>query len=140
MNKQIKIGAILQYSQMFFSVLISLVCTPLLLTKLGTNGYGLYNLSSSIISYLSLFSLGLGSSYIKFYSLYKKDKPEKIKNLNGLYVIVFSIIGIISLCAGIVLSLNSSIFLNTSYSGDEIESFRIMMFILTVNISVSFPF
>ena len=68
-----KLGVILQYSQMGLNILISFIYTPVMLRILGQSEYGIYNLSNSIISYLSLLSLGFGASYIRFYSRYKKD-------------------------------------------------------------------
>ena len=97
MNKQLKFGIILQYTQMILSALISLIYTPIMLKILGTSEYGLYNLSSSIISYLSLLSLGFGASYLKFYSSAKQKNKDEIANLNALYLITFSIIAIIAL-------------------------------------------
>ena len=91
-----------------------------MLKILGQSEYGIYNLASSIISYLSLLSLGFGSSYIRFYSRYKVNNDEEgIKKLNGLYLTVFFIIGAISLVAGLLLSSNVSIFFNDTYSSGD---------------------
>ena len=56
-SKQIKLGIVLQYMQMGLSILISLIYTPIMLNILGQTEYGIYNLASSIISYLSLLFL-----------------------------------------------------------------------------------
>ena len=140
MNKQIKFGIILQYAQMFLSILISLIYTPVMLKILGQSEYGIYNLASSIISYLSLLSLGFGSSYMRFYSRYKaKDDIEGIKKLNGLYLIVFSLIGLVTLVSGLFLSNNVSVFFNRTYSYNDLHIAKILMIFLSINLAVSFP-
>lgn len=140
MTKQQKYGIILQYAQMALSILINLIYTPIMLKILGQNQYGIYNLASSIISYLSLLSLGFAASYIRFYSRYKSEKSEEsIKKLNGLYLIVFLIIGAIALAAGLALAFNSQIFFNSTYSQVDIKTAKILMIFLAVNLAMSFP-
>ena len=140
MNKQRSFGIILQYAQMALSIIISLVYTPIMLRILGKTEYGIYNLASSIISYLSLLSLGFGASYLRFYSRYKKDDDyESIKRMNGLYLAVFSLMGVISLIAGLVLAQNAEIFYNNTYTSDEIAVSKVLMTFLAVNLAISFP-
>ena len=139
-RNQRKAGVILQYLQMAFSILINLIYTPIMLRILGKTEYGIYSLSSSIIAYLSLISLGFGSSYIRFYSIYKKDDDqEAIKKMNGLYLIVFFVMGVVALLAGIALAANANLFYNDTYSEKDIEIARILMYFLAVNMAISFP-
>lgn len=140
MNKQIKWGVILQYLQMALSIIINLCYTPVMLNLLGQNEYGIYNLVSSIISYLSLLSLGFGAGYIRFYSKYKANNDEEaIKKLNGLYLVVFFVLGAISLIAGLFISFNCGIFFNSSYSTADLEIARTLMIFLSINLALSFP-
>ncbi len=139
-NKQRKLGIVLQYMQMGISILVSLLYTPVMLRMLGQNEYGIYSVSSSIISYLSLLSLGLGSSYIRFYSMYKnQDNGEKVKSLNGMYFSVFVVIGLIALGAGLAMSFNAGAFYNDSYTVDEIGIAKVLMIFLSINLAISFP-
>lgn len=137
---QKKIGVILQYSQMALSILISFIYTPTMLRILGQAEYGLYSLSSSIISYLSLLSLGFGTSYIRFYSRYKKDDDDiHIKKLNGLFLIVFLTMGTIAMTAGLSLSGNVGVFFNETYSDEDLHIARVLMIFMTFNLALSFP-
>lgn len=139
-SKQRQLGIVLTYLQMFLSIIVNIVCTPIILNKLGQNEYGIYNLTSSIISYLSLLTLGFGASYIKFYSKYKANNDEEgEQKLNGLYLIVFSIMGLIALVLGLVLSFNSSIMFNSTYSANDLRIAKILMLLLTLNMAISFP-
>ena len=139
-GKQRSIGVVLQYTQMVLSFAIQLVYTPIMLRILGTNEYGIYSLAASTISYLSLLSLGIGASYIRWYSIFKKENDrEEIKKLNGLYLLVFSIIGIIALGLGSWLTINIHWFYNDTYTVNEIQLARKLMVFLTINLAVSFP-
>ena len=88
-SKQLKIGTILSYSQMFLSIVIGLVYTPAMIRLLGQSEYGLYNTVSSIMSMLSILSLGFNSSYIRYYAKYQKTGDnESIYKLNGLFFLI----------------------------------------------------
>lgn len=135
-----KLGVILQYVQMGLNILISLIYTPIMLNILGQAEYGIYSLANSIISYLSLLSLGFGASYIRFYSRYKKDNDELgIKRLNGLFLIVFLAMGVVALFGGLVLSKNVSIFFNDTYTDEDRRIAHILMIFMAVNLAMSFP-
>ena len=140
MNKQIGWGIILQYAQMVLNILIHLVYTPIMIRLLGQSEYGLYNFVSSIISYLSLLSLGFGAGYIRFYSRYKaKDDRESIKKLNALYLVVFATMGVVSFVAGLVISFNCGIFFNSTYTAGDLRIAKVLMIFLTINLTASFP-
>lgn len=111
-----------------------------MLRILGKNEYGIYSLAASVIAYLNLLSLGFGASYIRFYSKFKKDNDEaSIKRMNGLYLGVFSLMGLISLIIGLILAQNTQIFLNDTYSSEEVSLSKILMAFLAVNVAISFP-
>lgn len=135
-----KLGVILQYSQMALSIMISFIYTPVMLRILGQAQYGIYNLSNSIISYLSLLSLGFGASYIRFYSRYKKENDTKgISKLNGLFMIVFVTMGVIALSSGLCLSRNVSLFFNETYSSEDLRTAKVLMIFMSFNLALSFP-
>lgn len=139
-NKQIRFGIILQYLQMGLSIIINLVYTPIMIRILGDSEYGIYQLVSSIISYLNLLSLGFGASYIRFYSRYKAVNDEEgVKKLNGLFLIVFTIMGIVAVIAGLFISFNVEIFFNDTYTSSDLDIARVLMIFLTINLSISFP-
>ena len=142
MNRDLnrRFGVLLQYIQMSLAVLISFIYTPIMLNKLGTSEYGIYNIASSIISYLSLLSLGFGGSYLRFFSRYKEtNNEETIAKLNGTYMEVFFLVGVVSLVCGFILSSNVSFFFNETYSVTDLEKARVIMVLLSINIAISFP-
>lgn len=107
---------------------------------LGKSEYGLYNTVASTISMLSVLSLGFNSGYIKYYAVYKKEgKQNSIDKLNGLFVIIFSIIGFVALLCGLFFTINLQLVFDKGLTATEYEKARILMMLLTVNLAVSFP-
>ena len=137
---QLKIGSLLSYVQMFLGVIISLLYTPVMLRLLGKSEYGLYNTVSSTISMLSLLSLGFNSGYIRYYTRYKQnDDTESIWKLNGLFLIVFIIIGVIGLLCGIFLSFHLDLVFSDGLTAAEYRLANVLMILLSINLAISFP-
>jgi len=138
---QVKAGAILSYLQMAISIVIGIVYTPIMIRLLGQSEYGLYNLVSSTISMLSMLSLGFGAGYIRYYAKYKKNNDqESIYKLNGLFLVIFSVIGLVSLLCGLFLILNIRMVFRTGLTDAEYETAKILMILMVANLSLSFPF
>lgn len=139
-TSQLKWGVILSYIQMAMGIIVGIVYTPVMLRLLGKSEYGLYNTVSSTISMLSILSLGFNSSYIRYYSKYKKENDEQsIYKLNGLFLIVFGVIGVIALACGTFLSFNLQYVFDEGLTTQEYATAKVLMLLLTVNLAVSFP-
>lgn len=76
-DSQIKAGIVLSYITTAIEILTYLIYTPLLTQVLGQSEYGVYTVVSSFVGYLSLFSCGFGSAYLRHYSIYKIEKSNK---------------------------------------------------------------
>ena len=139
MRSQIKAGVILGYINMVASILISLIYVPIMLKLMGQSEYGLYSLVASVIAYLSVLDMGFGNAMIRFVSKSKaKSEIEKEKNINGLFIFLYSIIGIVALVLGFILVSNvSNIF--KALTMEELYKAKILMSILVFTVSVSFP-
>jgi len=137
---QLKAGAILSYVSMGLGYLVSILYTPLMLRLLGQSEYGLYNLVSSVVAYLGVLNFGFGSAYMRYYSRYKvKEDKEKIAALNGMFLIIFSVIGLIAVIAGTILTLNSELIFGSKLTVVELSKAKILMMILVINLAISFP-
>lgn len=137
---QLKTGVILSYVQMGLGMIISIIYTPFMLRFLGQSEYGLYNISSSVIAYLSVLNFGFGSAYIRYYSKYKcSSEEDKIRSLNGLFMAVFCGLGLIAFVCGIVLALNVKNLFGTGLNQEELETIKILMLIMAFNMGLSFP-
>ncbi len=137
---QLKAGVMLSYISEAIAVVAALVYTPVMLRLLGQAEYGLYQLAASTISYLSLLGLGFSSSYIRYYSKYKVNNDSNgIAKLNGMFMTVFIVIGIVCAIVGGVLVASIDIIFKASLSADEIKTARILMVLMVFNFTISFP-
>lgn len=140
-KSQIKSGAILSYLSLFINNFLGLVYTPFLLSKLGQSEYGLYSLVTQIIGYLTVLDLGFGNAIVVYTAKYRaKGEKEKEARLNGMFLVIFCIIGVIAALIGLVLYFNVDRLFGTTMTPGELGKAKIMMLILTFNLVVTFPF
>lgn len=137
---QKKAGVLLSYLSEAVKIITTLIYTPIMLRLLGTDEYGLYQLVSSVVSYLSLLSLGFTASYIRFYSRYKaKDDTENIYRLNGMFMTIFVIIMLVCFGCGIVMISNIRHIFSTGLTDSQYGTARVLMMIMVLNLGLSFP-
>lgn len=137
---QRKVGVLLSYASEAVQILTALVYTPIMLRLLGQSEYGLYQLVYSIVAYMSLFSLGFGSSYMRFYSRFKAKNDEKeIARLNGMFMTIFLVISGICIICGIVLILNIEAVMGDGLTAAELSKSKILMALMVFNMAISFP-
>src|SRR5690554_5735567 len=121
-TNQLKAGAILSYISMGLGYIVSIIYTPIMLRLLGQSEYGLYNLVASVVAYLGVLNFGFGSAYMRYYSRYKvKEDKEKIATLNGMFLTIFSIIGLIAVVAGTILALNTELIFGSELTSVELS-------------------
>ena len=139
-QKQIRLGAVLSYVQMALSIFIGIIYTPVMIRELGQSQYGLYNTAASTISMLSILSLGFGSGYLRYFAKYKaKNDTDSIYRLNGLFMTIFTIVGVTALAIGLFLTFNLRLVFDKGLTSGEYKIARVLMLLLTINLSVSFP-
>ncbi len=139
-NSQLKAGAIISYVQIFLHMIILFVSTPILLKGMGDSEYGLFQTLYSIISMLSILSLGFGQAYIRYFARYKTEEAqEKIDKLNGLFLLVFTIIGIVVLACGLFLAFNLKLVYSDGLTAKEYETGKVLTIIFTFTLMLSFP-
>jgi O-antigen/teichoic acid export membrane protein len=137
---QLKAGAALSYVSMAVGYIIAVIYTPIMLHLLGQSEYGLYNLVSSVVSYLGILSFGFGSAYMRFYYRYRvEDDHENIARLNGIYLLIFLVIGTAAAIAGSVLVSYTGIIFGEKLTISELSKAKILMAIMVFNISITFP-
>lgn len=138
---QLKAGVLLTYLSMGIGTLISILYTPFMLRILGQSEYGLYTLVSSVVSYLGLLSFGFGSAYMRYYAIERtKQDRQGVARLNGMFLSIFIILGIIALVCGLILTGFSEQIFRGGLTDAEIAKTKILMLLLVINIALSFPF
>ena len=139
-SKQRKIGAILSYLIIILNLIISFGYTPILTKSLGQSEYGLYSMVASIISTLTILDFGFSSAIVVYSNKYRvKKETKKEHNLYGMFIIIYSIIGIISSLIGFIIYLNINNLFGATMNITELEIAKKLMLILTFNLAVTFP-
>lgn len=138
-KSQLRIGAVMSYINMALGTLIPMFYTPLMLELLGQNEYGLYKLSSTVTSYLSLISFGVGSAVVRYLVKYKAEgDKEGEQKMFGLFNVIFTVIAAITLIAGIIISICVPFVYSNSLSADELGTMQLLVVILSINTAISF--
>ncbi len=138
-KNQLKTGVILNYINVFFGTLIPVFYTPVMLELLGQNEYGLYKLSASVTSYLSLISMGLGSAIVRYLiKAREQEGREAEERILGLFHTIFQIISAIVLVAGVSLTFCLDFFYADALTGEELARMKVLVLIMVVNMAVSF--
>ena len=136
MKNQLKASVVLSYISTAISIVIQLIYMPVMIRLLGKSEYGLYSLVSSVVSYLSLFSLGFTGAYLRFFARFYKNR-EKLASLNGMFLTLFSILASVATICGIVLSFFPEQIFGSKLLGSELSKARILMLILVINIAIN---
>lgn len=136
---QLKWGVVLSYLSMGLGVLVSLAYMPFMLRLLGQSEWGLYSLVASIVGYLPVLSLGLGSAYMRYHTRAAAGHRDEVARLNGLFLAVFAAIGVVAAIVGTVLAANIGTVLGHELTSTETETARVLMGVMTFTVALSFP-
>lgn len=137
---QIKAGVVLNYVTLGLNNLVGLLYIPYMLRMLGQTQYGLYSLAASIIAYLTLMDMGFGNAIIRYTAKLRAErKQDEQYSMFGMFIILYSVIGLISLIVGFVLYFNVDGMFGRTMDGEELRIVRIILLLLLFNLAVSFP-
>lgn len=140
-KNELKLGAILSYLSLFLGNIISILYTPIMLRLLGQSEYGLFTLSNSVIGYLGILEFGLGNTIIRYTAKYRANNDKEGEyNLNGMFIIVYSIISMIVFIAGYILVKNSNYIFSKSLSINELKTVKSLLGLMVFNMGISIPF
>ncbi len=138
-KSQLKIGIILNYLNICLGNLIPIFYTPIMLRLLGQSEYGLYKLASSVTSYLSLISMGIGSAITRYLIKTREEEgKEAEEKILGLFVTIFQVIAIIAFTLGICLVFGLHVFYGETLASDELQKMRVLVFLMVCNTALSF--
>lgn len=128
------IATILNYVALFF-------VTPITIRVLGKQEFGLYSLVTSVIGYLALLSLGLGSAYVRFFFRVKTKKHKfTIDNLNGMYFLTYIFLAFLVFLFGAIFILFSQNIFGPKLTLEEHNIAKVLLSILVINLAMTFIF
>lgn len=135
---QKKVGVILAYISQGIHMISGIVYTPIMLRLLGQSEYGLYQLVNSFVSYLGLLSFGFSGAYMRFYAKYEKEGDiEGLEKLNGMFMIIFTVITLLVLLSGLFLTINIESIFSDGLSSAEYGTARILMILMVLGLSTT---
>lgn len=137
---QLKAGALLSYVNLGLGCIIPLLYTPIMLRMLGQSEYGLYSLSNSVISYLSMLNFGMGSAVMRYVTKCRAEGDKRsVENIVGLFTIIYSLLAVLVVAVGLFLTAFADTFFSKGLTSDEISRLRILLVLMTLSTAVSFP-
>lgn len=139
-RNQLRSGVILSYLNLAISFVIPFVYTPLMLRMLGQAEYGLYSLSNSVISYLSLLSFGFGSTIVRYIAKYRAQGDRKAEEETfGFFLMLYGVLGLLVMAGGVILSANAGGIFAKGLTGAEVGKMKTLTLIMAFNTALSFP-
>ena len=130
-----KAGVIFSYISLLTSSILSILITPIMLSKLGDVEYGLYQTISSFVGVLTILDFGSGVATTKYVAEFnlKKDS-EGCKNYLAMAVVINGIICAVIVAAGIffVASINSVY--GKSFTASQLLRAKVLAWMYILNI------
>lgn len=137
---QLKYGAFLNYIVIFLNLLVGLLYTPYMLRMMGQSEYGLYSIVASVISYLTVLDFGMGNAIIRYTAKYRAEgKVKEQYEMFGMFLVLYFVIGLIALIAGLALYLNVDNLFGNTMTDVELHRARILLLIMVFNLVFTFP-
>lgn len=141
MASQIRVGVVLSYIVLGLNTLVGIGFTPYMLRMLGQSEFGLYSLVASVIAYLTILDLGFGNAIIRYTAKYRAEgKEDQLKSMYGMFLILYSIIGVVTFLIGLILYNNTYSLFGDTMTADEISKAQTMILIMVFNLAITFPF
>ena len=139
MPNQLKAGAILTYVTLFLNSVIGLIYTPFLTLKLGQAEYGLYSLVASVVGSLTVLDFGFGNALIRYTAKLRAEKKEqKLKEMYGMFFVIFCGIALLALIIGMVVYFNTENIFSQNMTGEELRKMKIMLLLMIFNLCFTF--
>ena len=135
-----KAGVLLSYLNMILGTVVPIFYTPIMLDLLGTSEYGLYSLSQSVTSYLSLLNLGLGTAIGRYLSKYRLEGDlDATRRLLGLFITLYSCASVLVCVIGAGMTLFADNFFAQGLAQSEIARLRVLVLIMTLSVATALP-
>lgn len=137
---QRKVGALLSYGVIFLNSASGLLLTPFMIRMLGKSEFGLYSLVISIVAYLTILDLGFGNAIIRYTAKFRAEqKIKELQEMLGILLIVYLLISFITVFFGLCFCFNLETFFGATMTLDQLDKTRVMLFLLILNIAITFP-
>lgn len=133
-----KLAIIVSYALICTNVLSNLILTPIYLGYLGTDGYGFYQMIYAVASYILILDLGIGTTMVRFISIYKEKKDKKGEEVFAFYsAILVAIVSVFIIIVGFIVNHNLE-YIYRTLSANEFQlghkMFNLMIIVLVLTV------
>lgn len=140
MKNELRIGSMLSILSIILGSLIQILYTPMYMKYLGTSDYGINSLVQSIMGYVGILNLGLGSAIVRYTVRYRAEgKIEEEKSLNGMFLTIFFIIMGISILIGFYLYFMIPTLFIEKFTSIELIKTQKVFILMMISTAISFP-
>ena len=138
-SRNLRLGVVFSYVNIAASLIVSLLYTPFLLSSLGQQQYGLYNMGQAAVSYLSLAEFGFGNAVVRYSAKYiAEGNREKTAGLYGVFFYLYSFLAAVILVLGLLLCAFADRFYTVTAGVEGYRQLRIIILIMVLNLSFTF--
>jgi O-antigen/teichoic acid export membrane protein len=131
-------GALLSYASIFINMAIALLFTPYMVSCLGQNEYGLFNIIGSFTAYLVVLDMGLNDSVIRYLMRYhKQNNPKAMSNFLANTLVFYAMLSLIVFIAGMILYMMLDVMFHNTLTPTQIDELKIMAIIITLNAALT---
>lgn len=134
---QVKLGVVLSYATTASQAFINLAYVPLLLSTLGQEEYGLYQLIGSIISYLNVMATVFNGGVTRFYCKYYAENDYiGMENTLAISRKIFNLLSIVVVLVGGIGGIAFGNIYSHTLTEFQVFEGKIMLLMLSVNVIV----
>ncbi len=135
-SKSLKKAGIFAYLLIAVNAISGFILGPTILSRVGTNIYGVYTTVNALVSTLMIADLGVSQTLIRFIADYKANRKEDIEIsqfCKTVKAINYILVGIALIVGLVVYSIVPSIY-KTTFSIDEIVTAQSLLLICLISI------
>ena len=138
-KKNMAIGTIIGYLAILVSVAHGLILTPMIITSVGVDNYGLYGIATTLAA-LFLMDFGLNTTAETYLAkLRASGNKDKVQRFLATIFRIYLILSVLFVLAITALYFLAPIIYRSSYTPEEIEILKILIIIVGGYSLVSFP-
>ena len=139
-RNELKIGSVLSIATLILGSLVQIIYTPMYMKYLGTSDYGIMSLARSLVNYVGILNMGIGSAILRYTVRYRTEgKIEEEKALNGMFIIIFIVISIMASFVLMYLYARIPHFFKESFTNTELIKTKQAFLVMGINLVISFP-
>lgn len=138
-KSQVKMGALISYFTIAFNIVAGLIYTPWMISKIGNSHYGLYTLTTSLITML-MMDFGMSAAVSRFVSKYRAEGDQQAidRFLGVVYKLYIAIAAVVFLVLLVLYFFLNGIYENLT--AEELSTFKSLYVVVGLYSVVSFPF